>query len=248
MHQLIEKFKLYGPKRFFSYAFAEISHKIVNERFRKSFSQCGEDLIIDELLGHKPDGFYLDVGANDPNRYSNTKRFYLKGWRGINLEPDHDNFQKFVRQRPRDINLNMGAAESSSELEFYKFMPDGLSTFCKEEVNRYLSQGYKIQQTFQIHVKTLAEILAEHLPNTQIDFMSVDTEGFDMQVLKGNDWSRFSPTLICIESVIHTIDGKNNQKNDQHDEYLRSLGYKKVADTSLNSIYKLQKNGTSNLN
>ncbi|MHB9129364.1 MAG: FkbM family methyltransferase, partial [Candidatus Humimicrobiaceae bacterium] len=159
------------------------------EFLRKSYAQKGEDLVLDNFSGNKRRGFYVDVGANDPHRFSNTKRFYLRGWTGINIEPDVDNWQKLSSQRKRDINLNIGIGESESSLEFYKFIPHTLSTFSKEEADNYVGQGYKLEKVVLVEVKKLEDILAEYCKG-DIDFMSIDTEGFDMQVLKSNNWNR----------------------------------------------------------
>lgn len=93
MKNILDKFKIYGPRKFLFFAFLEAKRILLLQFIKKSFSQYGEDLIIDSLLHNKHRGFYVDVGAYDPHRISNTKRFYLKGWKGINIEPDESNFQ-----------------------------------------------------------------------------------------------------------------------------------------------------------
>lgn len=209
------------------------------EFLRKSYGQKGEDLALDKFSGNKRKGFYVDVGANDPHRFSNTKRFYLRGWTGINIEPDVDNWQKLSSQRKRDINLNFGIGESTSSLKLYKFIPHTLSTFSKEEADNYVGQGYKLEKIVLVEVKKLEDILAEYCKG-DIDFMGIDTEGFDMQVLKSNNWNRFRPKLICIKSVSHTMRGLYNKKKDNHDNFLTNIGYRKVYDNGLNSIYKYE--------
>ncbi len=74
--------------------------------FTNSFAQFGDDIIIEKLLG-KRKGFYIDIGANHPDRFSNTKRFYVNGWRGINIEPNPISYNKFLK-RKKDVNLNIG--------------------------------------------------------------------------------------------------------------------------------------------
>lgn len=237
MKHIYQKFKIYGFRRFIFYSLEEIYRKFWMEFLRKSYGQKGEDLVLDKFSGNKRKGFYVDVGANDPHRFNNTKRFYLRGWTGINIEPNVDNWQKLSSQRKRDINLNIGIGESESSLEFYKFIPHTLSTFSKEEADNYIGQGYKLEKIVLVEVKKMEDILAEYCKG-DIDFMSIDTEGFDMQVLKSNNWNRFRPKLICIESVSHTMRGLYNKKNDNHDNFLTNIEYKKVYDNGLNSIYK----------
>jgi len=236
---IIEKFKMYGFKKCLAYSLIELKNKIISNFLKNSYSQKGEDLIIDKLLEYKKNGFYVDVGAYDPHRFSNTKRFYKKGWHGINIEPNPDNYQKFVKYRKRDVNLNVGIGNVNATLNLYKFIPNTLSTFSKEEADRYIKQGYKLKNIIGVSVKKLVNVLNEYPKDKEIDFITIDTEGFDIEVLKSNDWLKFKPKLICIESVKHTIDGKNNKKKDNHELFLKNVGYEKAYNNGLNSLYIL---------
>ncbi len=97
-----------------------------------SYSQHREDMLIDSLLKNKKNGFYVDVGANNPIGFNNTKRFYDKGWSGINIEPNIRGYKLFLEQRKRDINLNIGISKKEGNLTFYEMEPDMLSTFSKK--------------------------------------------------------------------------------------------------------------------
>ena len=112
--------------------------KAINDTYIKkyvwgSFSQKGEDLIIERIIGDIKKGFYIDIGAHNPNVFNNTKRFYQKGWQGINIEPNPRLIQEFFKQRPRDINLHIGIGKTSGSTTFFEFVVDGLSTFSKTE-------------------------------------------------------------------------------------------------------------------
>ena len=194
--------------------------------FKTSFSQWGEDILIDNLLGQKQ-GFYVDVGAYDPTRFSNTNRFYLRGWRGINIEPDPIRISKFYNLRPKDVNLNVGVANKNGLLVFFKFDPQTLSTFSRVAAKDYQKQGYTIIETFKVKVTKLGQILEKECKSRQIDFFSIDTEGFDLEVLKSNNWKKFKPKVICIEGQ-----GNNPEK------LLTKLGYKKIYETRTNSIFR----------
>lgn len=196
-------------------------------------------MIIDSLLGYKKNGFYVDVGAYDPHRFSNTKRFYKKGWRGINIEPNFSGYQKFLKNRKIGINLNIGIGQINSKSKFYKFIPNTLSTFSKKEADNYIKQGYKLKDAIDVCVRKLADVLDQYYKNKEIDFISIDTKGPDLLVLKSNNWRRFRPKLICIESVVHCMNEKGKKKNNIA-LFLKSVGYKKVYDNSLNSIYLLR--------
>lgn len=238
MNALWKKLKMYGLKTFLSYVVIESSYRFWTNIFLGSYSQDGEDLFLWRKL-KKDCGFYVDVGANDPDRFSNTKLFYRRGWSGINIEPDVQLFQNLEKRRSKDINVNVGVGENESMIPFYRFVPHTLSTFSLEEAEKYRSQGYQLLETKTVPVRRLDSLLTEHLPHEKkIDFMSIDTEGFDMHVLRSNDWQRFRPKFICIESVAHTFDRKDNQKEDDHAEFLNSVGYVKIFDNGLNSIYE----------
>ena len=126
--KLFQYLKIYSPITLLFYLHLEVKF-LLNRSSGISYSQWGEDIIIDNLLGRKKRGFYIDIGAYDPTRFSNTKRFYLRGWRGINVEPDPVRIKKFHKERPGDINLNIGIADKSRVLNFFKFDPPTLSTF-----------------------------------------------------------------------------------------------------------------------
>ena len=228
---MIKKFKHYlkilGPIKLIEYILLEVQ-MLVMRIFKTSFSQRGEDIIIDNLLGKKRGGFYVDIGAYDPTRFSNTKRFYLRGWRGINIEPDPIRIKKFHNSRPRDINLNIGIANKNGLLNFFKFSPQTLSTFSKSAAANYQKQGYTIIETLKVKVSKLGQILEKECKNRQIDFFSIDTEGSDLEVLKSNNWKKFKPKVICIEGQ-----GNNPEK------LLTKLGYKKVYTTQTNAIFSL---------
>src|SRR3989344_9673220 len=91
---LIQKLRMYGPLVFIQFALREFYLLLWMRGVKNSYSQRGEDIVIDHLLKHKKIGFYIDVGANDPIRFSNTNRFYKRGWTGINIEPDVVCFEK----------------------------------------------------------------------------------------------------------------------------------------------------------
>lgn len=236
---LYQKLKIYGWKRFISYSLSEIKYKF-QQFIKDSYSQKGEDLIIDKILGFKNEGFYVDVGAYDPDRFNNTKRFYKREWRGINIEPAIRNYKKFVKDRKKDINLNIGIGTKEGKMDFYNFIPDTLSTFSKAEVENYVKQGYKLTEVKKVKLATLKNILLRYCQNREIDFISIDTEGFDLEVLQSNDWSRFRPKLVCIESIRHSMDNHSIKKINVHD-FLINIGYKKVYDNGLNSIYQDKK-------
>ncbi len=165
-----------------------------------SFSQYGEDLVIDAMLGSPAHGVFVDVGANDPSELSNTRRFYDRGWRGINIEPDTEQFAAFERLRPCDVNLNIGIAESAGEMTFYRMDPSTLSTFDLEaSIDNLAHPGSRLAAEVPVPVRPLAAVLDEYLDGRPIDLLSVDTEGLDLTVLQSNDWQRYRPRVVLVE-------------------------------------------------
>lgn len=219
---------MYGLLKSFEFFLSEAKYKL-RQIYLSSYSQRDEDLVIDRLLKHKKRGFYVDIGANDPDRFSNTKRFYLSGWRGINVDPNTESYLKFVKDRSRDINLNIGISDKKSKLKFYRFFPDTLSTFSSKLAGLYRRQGYRQIDVANIQTLPLSLVLKKYSSKKIIDFLTIDTEGFDERVLHSNDWKKFKPRIICVES--------NKGQGDKINNYVVSLGYRRVYDNSLNTIY-----------
>jgi len=201
--------------------------------FKNSFAQYGEDVVIDRLLDHKRLGFYVDVGAFDPSQRSNTKRFYLKGWSGINIEPNPDKIAKFNSLRPRDINLSIGIADKEGMMAAYRFKDSTSYTLSKDFVAEKTRQGFGLEQELNVKVNTLEEVFDEHLGGRCIDFVSIDAEGYDLAVLRSNNWEKYRPRLVCIESF--NIQDRGYGKKQE--AFLIKRGYRKVYDNGLNSFY-----------
>ena len=165
-------------------------------------------MILNRIFGNKANGFFVDVGAHHPHRFSNTYFFYKKGWRGINIEPNPDALKAFQRYRARDKNLQLGVADIAASLTYYSFDEPALNTFDEDLVNvRLATTPYKLKATSKIMVERLDQILEKHLEkNTHIDFLSIDVEGLDFAVLKSNDWARFRPTLVLVEALQNSFE------------------------------------------
>ena len=174
----------------------------------KSYSQEGEDLILRRIFGTQQNGFYVDVGAHHPRRFSNTHSFYERGWRGINIEPNPQAHGLFASMRRRDINLQLGVAGQAGRLTYHEFDDGALNTFDAQLAQwRVANTPYRLLRTFEIPVERLDRILAQHLPAGQrIDFLSVDVEGLDLAVLESNDWRLYRPQCVLVEALDSSLE------------------------------------------
>jgi FkbM family methyltransferase len=168
-----------------------------------SYSQEGEDAILGRYFENKNEGFYIDVGAHHPFRFSNTYRFYLKGWSGVNIDAMPGSMSLFERYRPRDINIEQPISEKYEKLTFYIFNEKALNTFVQSNAEKYLlNPDYKILEKKELEAFPLAQVLERYYPEgKQVDFMTVDVEGLDLQVLKSNNWLKFKPLFVLVETL-----------------------------------------------
>ena len=168
----------------------------------KSYSQEGEDLVLARILGELKitTGFFVDIGAHHPMRFSNTNYFYRRGWRGINVDALPGTKKLFQRMRPRDITIECGVGSQAGVLKYFSFNEPALNTFSEQEAARKNISPYHIINTIQVPVVTLKQILDEYLPSgTQIDFMTIDAEGFDHDVVSSSDWKIYRPRVVLVE-------------------------------------------------
>jgi FkbM family methyltransferase len=218
--------------------------KIINQYNEKyeyskiSYSQEGEDLVLERLLDYKENGFFIDIGAHHPKRFSNTYNFYLKGWQGINIDPMPNIMTLFDKIRPKDINVECGISNKTETSKYYIFNELALNTFDEAEaLSKNNNNGYKIDRVEYVKTDTLENILDKYLPSSvMIDFMSIDVEGLDMQVLTSNNWEKYSPNYILVEELKHTITSIID--NSSVFDFLTSKNYFLIARTYNTSIYK----------
>jgi len=167
-----------------------------------SFSQEGEDLIIKRMFEGQEKGFYVDVGAHHPRRFSNTYLFYLNEWKGINIDAMPNSMTLFNATRPRDINLEIPISDKPDKITYYAFNEPALNSFQKDLADQYVELGYEILFEVELSPQTLSDVLDKYLPENQtIDFLSIDVEGLDFQVLKSNNWSKYRPKIILVEDL-----------------------------------------------
>ena len=192
----------------------------------KSYSQCYEDLILFCIFYNVKKGFYIDVGANDPNQISVTKAFYLRGWNGINFEPLPDKYKLLLKERKKDLNLQIGVGNEIGNFSF--FLKGTGSTLSKI----YVKRKTKI---LNIKVNTLSNICKQYLPKEKkIQFCKIDVEGGEKNVLLGYDFKNYRPEVFCIES---TKPGTRIPCHDLWEDILLKNNYSFVYQYKINRYY-----------
>lgn len=217
--------------------------KFYNDKFNNfrndSYSQEGEDLILKRIFDGQQKGFYIDVGAHHPKRFSNTYYFYRLGWRGINIDARPGSKKEFDKVRANDINLEVAISDTPTELTYFIFDEPALNSFDKElSLHRANTTGYKINKTITIKTEKLSDVLDRYLEISQIiDFLSIDTEGLDISVLRSNDWNKYKPLVILCEDSEFDIEKPNNSEIYN---YLLEKGYQLISKTVSTLIFKLR--------
>jgi FkbM family methyltransferase len=211
-----------------------------NEFLNYSLAQEGEDIILNKLLKYKKDGFYIDIGAHHPFRFSNTYIFYKKGWRGINIDAYPGSMIEFKKNRDKDINLELGISSSNQNLKFYCFNEPAYNTFNELEAkSKNEKDGISLVNEIVIKTSPLSDVLDKYLPNskTQIDFISIDVEGFELEVLNSNNWEKYKPKFLLIEELKKDLTQIINESEVY--KFLLGKNYKLVAKTYNTSFYQL---------
>jgi FkbM family methyltransferase len=190
-----------------------------------SYSQYLEDLILLSVFYDVKNGFYIDIGANDPNTISVTKNLYIRGWYGINIEPLEDKYQALVKYRNRDINLQIGVGKRKENKTLY--IKGVGSTLQKNK-----EKGIKL---IKINVDTMFNICRKYVPKNEIIHVcKIDVEGGEKDVLLGYDFKNYRPKVFCIEAT------KPNTLIPTHDQWkyiLKNNNYSFVYQYSVNRFY-----------
>jgi FkbM family methyltransferase len=208
-------------------------------RHKKSYAQDGEDVVLASFYEEQKNyrGFFVDVGAHHPVRFSNTWMFYRKGWRGINIDPTPGSMRPFRWLRSGDTNLEIGIGQEAATMRFYCFNDPALNTFDPEVAKkRDTGRPYRVIKTVDVPILPLRAVFEQHLkPSQVIDFMTIDVEGLDLQVLQSNDWGRFRPRYLLVEDV--TFDPNQPQEADIY-QYLKTVRYHLVASMKRTLVYQ----------
>jgi methyltransferase, FkbM family len=204
-----------------------------------SYAQNGEDIILERLFGDQETGFYIDIGASHPEFLSVTKRFYDKGWHGINVDPLPQSIDLFLRERPRDLNLNVAIAKEAGVRLFHQVTdyPE-LSTFSQERIE---GAGHTVV-SYPVEIIP-GDKLFEHCDSEIVDFLKIDVEGAESEVIESIDFTSHRPRVIVAEATIpdSAFPGWRNFKSiltaGQWEPLLLRAGYLFAYFDGLNNFY-----------
>lgn len=197
-----------------------------------SYAQNFEDIMLWRALKNVEQGFYIDVGANDPSIESVTKAFYERGWNGINIEPISSHFADLQMERPRDTNLRCAAGSSKGEIKIWECDVRGWASVDKLAIEKHTAMG-KVGKYHKVPMATLAEICEQYAQH-EIHFLKIDVEGFERSVLKGMDFGRFRPWIVVVEA---TEPNSTEEVYFQWEELLLETNYVFVYADGLNRFY-----------
>jgi hypothetical protein len=177
---------------------------------RSQYSQWGEDKFIIEFFKEKKNGIYLDIGCFHPFMYSNTCLLHKNGWHGINIDINPTSIDLFNIARPKDTNLCTTINETKKVFEIYYDDPfSPVNTLDKEFFKNLKNKTLNNEKILTVESKSLKEVLDISKINKPIDFINLDVEGMDYNILRNIDLNQLKPSLIAIET--HNVDGKKSK-------------------------------------
>ena len=185
---------IYYIYRYFKYKFKSFT----------SYGGSGEDIFISKFFRNLKKGFFVDVGALHPINGSLTYLLYQKGWNGINIDMMKENLKLFNIFRKRDVNLDVAVSSSKGSINAYLFeVGSGINTNQLEVAKEWKNRLNKNFMKRKVKKNTLNNILISNKVVNDFDFLNIDVEGHEFDVLKGLNLKKYRPKLISIE--IHVL-------------------------------------------
>ncbi len=203
-----------------------------------SFSQEGEDLIIERYFRDKEHGFFIDIGAFHPYKYSNTYKLYKKGWKGINIDANKNNIKLFNLARKRDRNIFAGVGNKKGYGNFYTFEDPALNTFdknIKESIVR--SKQSVFLKKHRVRMLNINNILKKYGKIKYIDLLNIDAEGESYNIIKSFNFNETHPNIVAIER-------ENMGREisvDRIINYMKRNRYKLIASTPMTYFFEYSK-------
>jgi FkbM family methyltransferase len=231
--RILTCYKQFGFVTAIRFILCEVARKILDPYGINSYSQTGEDRIIAAVVHEQPHGFFVDVGCNHPQRFSNTFELYKRGWRGLNIDANLGLVRKFNRLRPRDISVCAVVSDKEGEVYFTDFAEPLVSSLDEGHVADWKA-SVPIKQRRLVRTVTLTALLAANHVARSFDLLSIDVEGHDFEVLRSLDLTVYRPRLIVIEMHHADLSEVFSGKIYRH---LARNGYKMVGYAVMNGYF-----------
>jgi FkbM family methyltransferase len=169
------------------------------------YAQNGEDVRLARVFPDIGTGCYVDLGAGDPVIDSVTLHFYEQGWSGINIEPDSAYFRALKVARPRDITIEAACGSWHGLGMLHAFDAPGLSSLSHDVLQWHETHGRDLVSSMPVMVLPLEEIFQTYV-TAQVDFLKIDVEGFELEVLESFDLARWAPRVVVVEATFPTTE------------------------------------------
>ena len=206
---------------------------------RNTYSQNQEDLFINNYFKEKNNGFYIDIGCYHPIKYSNTALLYNQGWQGINIDMNQTSIDLFNILRKRDKNICAAISNTSRETtQYFDHLFSPINTLDKK-FSVIASKKFSIRKHTEkkIYTYKFNQIIQKYnIKIKQIDFINIDVEAHDLEVLEGIDLSLFNAKIVCVEMT----NNQNNIKEKKLMDYLNKYNYDLIKTDGLNGFFELR--------
>jgi len=182
------------------------ANSVLANECQTHFSQGGEDIAIDLLLGSETvKGLFVDIGAYHPIRFSNTFTSYILGWRGINIDGNREVIEIFNSNRTEDINIHALVSDKEETLDFFRFAEGAWNTTNAAGAAELASRGRaenKIVAVEKIKTVPVMQILDQYVGDKKFDLLTIDVEGMDLRIVKAIDFKKYRPKVMALEISI----------------------------------------------
>lgn len=230
-HKINTLIRQFGQLNALRFLCAELTRKVFDPYNISSYSQTGEDRIIGSLLGDI--GFYVDVGCNHPQAFSNTFFLYKKGWTGIAIDANEGLIQKHRELRKKDTSICAAVSNEEQEVVFTDFENALVSSLDADHISKW-EKIRSVKEKRIVTTKLLGNILANYEVPCHFDLLCIDVEGHDFEVLSSLDLNSYRPKLIVIE--MHGFDLLDPNVNDIY-TYLSANHYKMIGYIVMNGYF-----------
>lgn len=200
-------------------------------------SQYGEDQMFRLLLHPSSQGTFVDVGAHHPIDGSNTFNLYLRGWKGVTIDPNPTFEPLYRRLRPGQRHLVEGVSAIAATLTYFEFQDSRHNTLSADRARDLAALGVEAIAQRQIACRPLRSIVEECLPRRQIDLLAVDCEGLDQQVLESLDLAAHRPTTILIEDYDRFTSVRDGEGSSALHDFMVRNGYYPIAQLAFSALY-----------